>query len=315
MFNSDHDTLQQIMKSLTEEQYESLEKAMKHKEGLVYIQKPVNKKGKQFMQGFWVKPSEAAHFKHVHAKELSETRDQHLNEKGQYNQDRAKLHKKILYDILGQCSKPEPGKKPVLVIMGGGSASGKSTMRKATVDIHMGKKGIKVGTVDADEIKSHLPEYESLKSSHPDDAARLVHEESSDITALAIDTLLRKGMNFVYDGTAKNKDKYQALVKEAKKRGFEVHLYVADCSLETAKKRSDARAKKEGRYVPHSIIESSHKGVPKTVEAIKEQVDSYQVYSTEKGGAPELIASNDHINPEEYAKFVGKAGINYSAKD
>ena len=35
----------------------------KDKSKLVYIQKPVNKKGKQFTQGFWVSPEEAKKFK------------------------------------------------------------------------------------------------------------------------------------------------------------------------------------------------------------------------------------------------------------
>jgi predicted ABC-type ATPase len=307
MSKSDSLTLSYIASKLDGE---ALEKSMAHA-GLVYIQKPVRKHGKTFLQGFWVHPSEFNAEKHAKYK-MKETREMHMTRDGYYTRERHQLHKDIVKKVIAQSERAKPGEKPVAILMGGGSASGKSTMREAVIEPMLKQQGIKAGTVDTDEIKKEIPEFNSLVKTKPEEAASLVHNESADVGALMLDTLIDQKRHFIYDGTAKNPKRYESLVKRLKDAGYEVHLYVADVPLEVAKERSDARAKATGRTVPHSIIESSHRGVPKTVEHIKDMVDSYQVYdNTDK---LQLIASNDHIDPEKYTKFLEKGGVQYAAK-
>lgn len=309
MWNTDDATVNFIAKSL---QGEDLVKAM-HRAGLVYVQKQVSVKGKTYTKGFWVRPDEAKKFK-KEGTDMKETKDLHhiSGSNGKYVDNRHDMHMEIINKVVNSAGSPKKGQKPIAILMGGGSASGKSTMREAVIEKELEKRGIKVGTVDADEIKKEIPEYSSLKETHPDDAARIVHEESSDIGALMIDTLIKKNKHFIYDGTMGSTKKYEKLVDRLKKAGYEVHAYVADVPIEVAKERSDARAKDTGRKVPHHIIEGSHKGVPKTVEAIKDKIDSYRVYDNQD--KLKLIASNNHVDPEMYSKFLDKAGIKYSAK-
>ena len=193
--------------------------------------------------------------------------------------------------------------------MGGGSASGKSTMRKQVIDKQLSDEGIKAGTVDSDEIKEAIPEFSEYKEKDQGSAARLVHKESSDIGAKAIEDIVDQGRNFVYDGTMKSVDKYDDLIKQLKKAGYEIHVYVADVPLEEAYKRSDARAARSGRKVPHDIIEKSHRGVPKTLEHIKDKVDSYQVF--DNTDSLNLIASNNYVNPDKYLKFLEKGNVKF----
>lgn len=305
--NFDELTLSYLSKSLGED---TIEKAVKGKKNLVYVQKPVTRNGRQFMQGFWVAPEEAKADKKKGV-DLIETKKIHTDDNGKYSQERAKLHDKIIDKVVSQSAKPKAGEKPVAILMGGGSASGKSTMRDNVIDQYLKDAGVQAGTVDSDEIKKDIPEFDSLIKTNPDDAARLVHEESSDVGAKMIDTLIEDGRHFIYDGTMKNKDKYMKLVNRLKDAGYEVHAYIADIPLEEAIRRSDERAKKSGRKVPHGIIESSHRGVPGSVEAIKDKVDSYKVFDNTE--TLTLFASNDFINPERYAQFLNKGGIEFRA--
>lgn len=308
MHNADDLTLNYIASKL---EGEHLEKAMK-KAGLVYIQKQVASKHGTFTRGYWVKASEAKEHHENNGTKMVDTKNATMNSKGTYHKARREMHEKIIKNVVYQSAKPSHGQKPVAILMGGGSASGKSTMRNAVIEKELAKRGIKAGTVDADEIKKEIPEFESLKKTHPEDAARLVHEESADVGAEMINRLVKDKRHFIYDGTAKSPEKYEKLVKKLKKAGYEVHMYVADVPLEVAKERSDKRAERTGRKVPHSIIEGSHRGVPKTVEAIKDKIDSYQVF--DNTNELKLIASNKHIDPEMYSKFLEKGGIKYSAK-
>lgn len=64
----------------------------------------------------------------------------------------------------------------MVVLIGGGTASGKTTMRQTIVGKTLMERGIRTVTADPDKIKNSIPEYESLKKDHPNDAARLVHK-------------------------------------------------------------------------------------------------------------------------------------------
>lgn len=287
---------------------DTIEKSMK-KLNLVYVQKPVNRNGKVHMQGFWVSAEEAKDL-NKDAKSMKTTKELHTKD-GKYLPERHNLHRQIVDKIVEQCGKPEPGQKPVAILMGGGSASGKSTMRESKIDPLLKEQNIKTGTVDADEIKKEIPEFKSLIVTNPDDGARLVHEESSDVTKLAMEEIISQGRHFVYDGTAKNPEKYKKLVKMLKDAGYEVRLYGADVPLDEAKRRSDKRAEETGRKVPHDIIESSHKGFPKTFTEIKDMVDRYEIYDTQIKGNTRLIISNDDVDPKLYTDFLKKGSVQH----
>src|SRR5699024_3485491 len=159
------------------------------------------------------------------------------------------------------------------------------------------KDGIQAGTIDSDNIKEQLPEYAQYQEIDVNEAARFVHNESSEIGNYVINTAIDEGRHFIYDGTMKSGDKYKKLIDRLEEAGYDVHIYVADVPLEVAKARSQARAERTGRKVPESIIESSHRGVPKSMEALKDRVKSYQVYDN-SGEELELIAANGFVNPE-----------------
>lgn len=293
---------------------ETLEKAVpaSSRGHLVPVQKQISRNGKTHTQTVWIDPN--ADQEEEKKPKLPDTSKKHKTENGTYTAERGRLHEKIKDDIFNACGKPKPGERPQAILMGGGSASGKSSMKDDIIVKKLQEEGVQAGTVDSDEIKKDLPEFAGYKKQDQNAASAAVHTESSEIGAYAIDEIVGDGRHFIYDGTMKNTAKYEALIERLEDAGYDVHVYVVDIPIEEAKRRSDERAKQTGRKVPHSIIESSHRGVPGSVEALKDKVDSYQVFDN-TGDGLKLMAANGFVEPELYTAFLEKGGVKYRATD
>lgn len=222
------------------------------------------------------------------------------DESGNYKPERLKLHDAIVNQILKEAGASQ--EKPIAVLMGGGSATGKSTLRNLTVIDTLKEAGQSAGVVDCDDIKQAIPEYKTLARNI---AAKTVHDESSDIASYALDELMKNKKNLVFDGTMKNYKKYAKMIDKLKKSGYEVRILIADCPLEVAIERSEARAKATGRKVPVEIIEESHRSVPGAFVNLKHLVDRFDVFDT-SGTVPELIHSNKHMEVSKYSNFLSK---------
>lgn len=236
---------------------------------------------------------------------VSETRNCYRVHK-EYTDTRKQLHRRIVEEILSTAEAPKDGKKPVCVLLGGGSASGKSTIRSTFIDPELKDSGIKAALVDSDDIKSSIPEYKHFQKQEVSGAAFRVHHESSDIADMAIEALITAKKPFVYDGTMKTLGKYDKLIDKLKDAGYEVRVVAADLPLDLAIKRSAVRAEKTGREVPKSIIESSHGGCALTFPKIAAKADEFQLYDN-TGKYPELVQDNHKVYHQDlYDAFIEK---------
>lgn len=242
-------------------------------------------------------------------REVKETKEQYSPHLKKYTKERYMMHKKIVNKIEKTGVSPEKGNKPIAILIGGGTASGKTTLRKKMIKKQLLDSNIHAVTVDIDEIKEYIPEYAVYKKTNPEQAAHLVHKESYDIGALLLNQLIKKRKHIIYEGTMARSRKYKWLVDQLKKQNYEIHAYVVDVPLSVAKKRADERMVITGRKVPHHIIENTHKLVPRTFEAIKPLLDCYHVYDNQNGLL--LIASNDYVNSKKYDEFLKKGKIKY----
>ncbi|WP_059102853.1 zeta toxin family protein [Shouchella shacheensis] len=239
------------------------------------------------------------------ASELKETKSLYSSQ-GHYTPERQALHMDILKKISKKPFMPKHTVKPTAILLGGGSATGKTTLRESIIEKECAKKGIRPVTVDADEIKEYLPEYTLLKHTHPTYAAALVHKESRDIADMLLKRLLRERSHLVYEGTMAKARKYKKLIGKLHRADYEVHAYVVDVPVKVAKKRAIQRAKQTGRTIPPHVIENTHKLVPRTFQTIKDSVDSYHVYDNQDGLT--LIATNGYVHAPLYNQFMKKGG-------
>ncbi|WP_404452012.1 zeta toxin family protein [Virgibacillus necropolis] len=225
----------------------------------------------------------------------------------QYTKERQQLHMEILNDIIKKNKNSMSKMEPTAILIGGGSGTGKTMLRENIVEKELVIKSIFAVTVDPDHIKEYIPEYDSLKNTHPTYAAALVHKESRDISDLLLKRLIKEQKDLIYESTLAKTHKCKKIIDKLHRYDYEVHVHVVDVPLKEAKKRTKKRAKHTGRTIPAHIIENTHKLVPRTFLAIKDSADSYHVYNNET--KLKLIASNDYVHAKLYDEFLKKGGI------
>jgi 8-oxo-dGTP pyrophosphatase MutT (NUDIX family)/DNA-binding NarL/FixJ family response regulator len=146
--------------------------------------------------------------------------------------------------------KKRTGKKRFISV-GGAPGSGKSTDRKS------GLNGIPSPDdalhLDADEIKTLIPEARALHAAGNLDWANTVHEESRIITDMALQRGVQDGHNIVYDSTGQFNSGFGTL-QSARDNGYEIvtHYNVATpAKLEAARLK---RQQNDPRNIPSSLV-------------------------------------------------------------
>lgn len=232
---------------------------------------------------------------------LKDTKQLYTNKNGVYNSNRKKLHQRITADLL-KISQDQNTHPPSAYFFGGGSCSGKTTLKEKMKKELPQLKYRQLVHVDPDEIKKHLPEYEIYKQKNPQEAAILVHKESCDIRDELVELLIRKKIHFIYESTMAKPQKYKYLFSRLREEGFNIHLYIADVPLSLAIDRAAKRAKQDNRVVPEKVIINTHKLVPKTFQLVKELTDSCHLYDTQKD--TKVILSCKVENHNLYQNFL-----------
>lgn len=229
---------------------------------------------------------------------------------GQYTQQRLEVHRTII-DELTKGLTPAVN-KPIVIFMGGGTASGKSVLSRSLIQTFKDDKESLL-VIDPDAIKSMLPEYKSLQERDPEKTASILHDESSDISEKLYASTLKDKVNIIFDGTMKNRGKYDRFIDIAKKEGYTVSAVLADVPLEEAYRRENIRFEAEKRRVPPEIIKQSHSQVPVTFHHIKDKLDSFYVYDTsERHPSQFYVKENNQIkimSEERLIDFYAKGDL------
>ncbi|AKG36316.1 zeta toxin family protein [Paenibacillus durus] len=206
---------------------------------------------------------------------ITKTKDR-FSVEGEYVKPRLFLHENIL---AGKQDGFPSQEKPIAFLMGGGSASGKSWLRKLICE-EQSELGNEFLIIDADEIKELLPEHSELIQKYPEQAASVLHDESSDIASKLLDSSAQKSHNLIYDGTMKNYSKYHRIISLLKDYGYIIRIVIADVDIDEAIRRNDERFKATKRLVPKVELINSHVRVAEVFLKLKDQVDEYLLYDT-----------------------------------
>jgi predicted ABC-type ATPase len=221
--------------------------------------------------------------------EIGGTMAEHLHN-GVWDDGRQKLHSHIIREIT---TGVVPVEHPTVYMMGGGTAAGKSTLLKSGV-VTLDPNSCHI---DADEIKTKLPEYQKLIGDHDTRAAAYVHEESSEVSKMAMKQALQDHLNCSMDGTGDSGyERFAHKVQSWRDAGAErvVGTYVT-CSTETAIARAEARGAATGRYVDPAIIRGIHATVSGILpRACKEGLfDKCELWDTEQGAPRKVMSFSD----------------------
>jgi predicted ABC-type ATPase len=203
--------------------------------------------------------------------EQPQTKFMHFDyDKNDYEPERKKLHRKIIYDFKKDLICVESD-EPIAILMGGSPASGKSTFLKKYAPYLLKEEIFKI---DADEIRSKLPEYKGFNATQ-------THLETKDI----VNTLLSDRnigipcrFDLIYDGTMNNTKSYLPLINILKKDGYKVFIvYIDKVPKDVIVKRALERYKKSGRFVPLEVIDDFFEKGTAALEQLKNSVDGYMI--------------------------------------
>lgn len=216
------------------------------------------------------------------------------NSLGKYTKDgvldpeREQLHQQILTDLFKDAYPVKSG-NPTFYVMGGGPASGKSTVINAG-GVKLPKN---IVSVDSDAIKGMLPDYRDMVASKNPIAASFVHEESSSLAKRAMEIAQKNGYNSMLDGTGDGSVKsLMKKIAQAREGGSQVVGYYVTCPTEEALRRATARAMKTGRVVNDHIITSTHQKVSQILPECAKYFDRVELYDT-MGGVKLIAVGGD----------------------
>ena len=210
-----------------------------------------------------------------------------------YVPERKALHDQFIqeeYDFTADAQD-----QPTLYIIGGGTASGKSTMLHNEL-VPIPPRGQAIHA-DADAAKYRLPEFIGLMEAGERTAASFVHEESSDMAYRMVKEA-PPNKHIVFDGVSNNtRESVLRRTETGERNGMRVIGHYATVPTEMAvgfsQKRYEIEGPKGGRWVDPAFIRRSHAGVTDTFFDLAKFNDFDQLFlwNNEIENEPRLIYS------------------------
>ena len=258
------------------------------------------------------------------AEEIDKNPDAYSEESAKYalvrqhlTDERRALHDAIMdSEFAGKTG--VTGRDPTYTFLGGGGASGKSSILKSgqvEVPTRTGDKLNHSRTsieINSDDLKMKIPEYDALVdggsartmakvggadveynpglSPNPDarfKAASFVHEESSMLSKAINARALGVGLDIVLDGTADGKPGAQgaridqiAKIGAASGHNYQTKLVIVSVETDIAVDRSMARAFGSSRLVPEETLRSAHSSASRAFTETQDMYSSVEGYYT-----------------------------------
>lgn len=210
-------------------------------------------------------------------------------ENGELTAERQALHNAIVDKYLADHVAKE---NPLVAVMGGGPASGKSVLRSKLTPIP------DAVDVDVDDIRELLPEYKKMIAAKDKEASTFTHEEASALSKRIIQTAAEAKYNIVVDGTGDNGiDSLSRKVAGYRTKGARVVARYVTTDADIAFERMIARAAQTGREVPEDYLRFVHADVSRTFPAAIERglFDEFVLYDN-NGATPIRVAEGNGTN-------------------
>lgn len=218
---------------------------------------------------------------------------------------RKQLHSRIVKKILHSVCRTTIGEKPIAVFLGGGSASGKSSIRDEIIMPWLNERKYYPVIIDCDQIKELLPPYKDIKDTHPAKAANAVHKESKEVAREVMDKCILERYSLLYDSTmASPPEEFMVLINRLKEKGYYLIIVGVLTDIKKALSRAKTRAEETGRVVPHDAIVYTHKRFPITFWEIEKEFDEMLIYDNNKDNDPFIVAQSEYNDLQVWHKLI-----------
>lgn len=234
-----------------------------------------------------------------------DSKSRHTRPDGTYTAERLALHRRI---IAGALAGHPPEAHPQAIFLGGGPASGKSSVQG-----RLHNPGI---TVNADDIMGKLPEYRQMIRVRDPMASTFSHREAADIADKMQDAAFGKRVSFTLDGTGdRDEATMAARAAKARKAGYQAVGEYVTADTDEAVRRAALRAQETGRMVPESAIRAIHASVSRIFSklAAGDVFDKAELWDNNTP-MPTLVGSKEPgghwtvHDQQQWQKFLAKGG-------
>ena len=229
------------------------------------------------------------------------------------------FHDEMVREMLDGV-KPNPSGKKTYIFIGGGTASGKSTVTKRMADYPRVRELEKYETdppgeavlIDVDAVKMKAPEWGTPTK---EDSARFLHEESSLIGKRAGEAASERGLDIVLDGTGDGSAVNMAKkVATAKKNGYYARGVYITVPAGEAVVRALERGIETDRKVPMDTLLNIHQKVSQTVDAMRQDFDRFDLFDTDvpyKAPGIPIITNGEIVDETRYLAFLAKQRVTH----
>lgn len=203
------------------------------------------------------------------------------------------VYRPIIEAMLASIQQPTRRGKKRFISVGGPAGSGKTTDRKT------GAHGIPLPNmsmhVDADEIKTLIPEARALHAAGNPQWASAVHEESRIIADLALQEAIANGFDVVYDSTGQYNSGYDTL-RAARAAGYDIVMHYNTALPDTLQRNLDARSTTDPRTLPDhfnsAVMQRNFQIMPEVAKA----ADEFYLWDSSDIGARRLLVEKTDKN-------------------
>ena len=183
---------------------------------------------------------------------------------GSWTPKRAQMHEEIIEEFMKSGKTVAEGEELVLQLLGGGPASGKSSLGLVAP-----KNSV---IIDVDKIKAFLPEFQVgakkgnlLGAVNNTNAAAIAHQESSYLGKEIAKRASKLRMNTVLDQVGDGEiNKFIGKLKPFTNAKYKIKGNYVTVDVKEAVRRAKQRALRTGRTVPEEVIRVLHAGVSDT---------------------------------------------------
>jgi predicted kinase len=132
-------------------------------------------------------------------------------------------------------------------------------------------------TVDPDDIRRHLPEFEFYARIEPERAGELTGKEAGLVAEILTLVALERGRNVLVDGSLRDASWYETHFQRLKRDYATLRIGILHITAtpEAIYARASSRAQQTGRVIPRATLEGSRIQVPKSVERLRPLADFY----------------------------------------
>lgn len=217
-----------------------------------------------------------------------------------YTEDRVMFQDRIIEELCEHGNKQDDLLLPWVIFTAGAMGAGKGFVTK-----WLEQQGClplsQFVTVDPDQVRQSLPEWDGYVARDPLTAAIKTQKEAGHVAEILGYKALKSRWNVIFDGSLRDVEWYKVYFQKLRHEfpGIRLMILHIQAKREAVLRRAEERGKATGRMVPRQLLESSMDQVPKSVAQLAPYADvAFRVLNLD-GQEPRLEREPTAINPPE----------------